>query len=419
MNKRLPVSVAILLAIIAATVCGYLAITNPRFLNDIRLMDTYFGADIPKRFLVLIDRNSTSADTYKHPLFPLLHVPVQIAHNAFHLDYPTAIAVVLAGNAALWTILTFLLCYHITHKVLDGFIYTMFALTTASSLFWLPTTETYAFGSTSILIPLVVAIMPSFSFNAIAHAIAFFVTSAITITNVIVAIVAQVAMIKWRGLIIASLSGAILLLSASLLQRSLFPNSQFFLNPNSTKRDFTKFAGSKPIVNYMNEFILSPLTPARIYYGMIPKHNARVDRLPRISTMRLGAKIPYRIISASPVVVHRTLYSLWIALLLSGVLSAILSRRDLPILPILLASVLGQFVLHAMYGYENETFIYSLHWTPLLVMISATNSRHKWRYVALAFAVVLTVGCITCNFKALSAMREVLMSVNLEALNSR
>ncbi|MDX2097558.1 MAG: hypothetical protein SFW36_07245, partial [Leptolyngbyaceae cyanobacterium bins.59] len=47
-----------------------------------------------------------------------------------------------------------------------------------------------------------------------------------------------------------------------------------------------------------------------------------------------------------------------------------------------------QFVLHALYG--EETFLYSLHFLPLLIGFAALSTLTNTRWIALTLAIVLT-----------------------------
>ena len=57
----------------------------------------------------------------------------------------------------------------------------------------------------------------------------------------------------------------------------------------------------------------------------------------------------------------------------------------------LLAALLGQWGLHQVYGGE-ETFLYALHWVPLLVLVAAAGTLTRWRPLALGLAAVVLVG---------------------------
>jgi hypothetical protein len=50
-------------------------------------------------------------------------------------------------------------------------------------------------------------------------------------------------------------------------------------------------------------------------------------------------------------------------------------------------TLLGQLVLHMVYG--NETFLYSLHVMPLLILVAAASTLTRARPVALALTALL------------------------------
>ena len=48
-----------------------------------------------------------------------------------------------------------------------------------------------------------------------------------------------------------------------------------------------------------------------------------------------------------------------------------------------------------MYG--NETFLYSLHWVPLLVVVAALGMQTRLRPIALALAAVAVIAMLVSN----------------------
>jgi hypothetical protein len=70
-----------------------------------------------------------------------------------------------------------------------------------------------------------------------------------------------------------------------------------------------------------------------------------------------------------------------------------------------LLTVLGQLILHLVYG--PETFIYAIHWFPLLVIIAGAGLNTRLRVPLLACILLLTLH----NFIANLAMHHAVMQV--------
>jgi len=88
---------------------------------------------------------------------------------------------------------------------------------------------------------------------------------------------------------------------------------------------------------------------------------------------------------------------LWSALLGLGVWAAWARRkRNAPLRRVLGLVLLGQLILHLLYG--EETFLYSLHWLPLLVILAAFSALTRLRPVALTLATALLVCAGVNNF---------------------
>ena len=87
---------------------------------------------------------------------------------------------------------------------------------------------------------------------------------------------------------------------------------------------------------------------------------------------------------------------MWAALLGLGMWSArTAARRHRALMRTLALTLLGQFALHQVYGAE-ETFLYSLHWLPLLIVVAACSTLTRARALALALAGALLV-CAAVN----------------------
>jgi hypothetical protein len=88
---------------------------------------------------------------------------------------------------------------------------------------------------------------------------------------------------------------------------------------------------------------------------------------------------------------------IWILLLLLGGWTAWHDYSLRKFKLVLALTIVGQLMLHLVYG--NETFLYSLHWLPLLGIIAAMASTSSHRRVVLAMVTVLIVMAGVNNFR--------------------
>lgn len=85
----------------------------------------------------------------------------------------------------------------------------------------------------------------------------------------------------------------------------------------------------------------------------------------------------------------------WAGLLALGVYGLVASPGFPAFRLVLALALAGQFVLHLFYGYE--TFVFSLHFLPLLVAITALGSKTRFRPFVLTLAVVFSFSAFFNN----------------------
>ncbi len=65
-------------------------------------------------------------------------------------------------------------------------------------------------------------------------------------------------------------------------------------------------------------------------------------------------------------------------------------------------TIVGQLSLHLLYG--EETFLYSLHWLPFLVLLAATGVHSTYRHYILATTIVLIIGVSINNYQQFTSV---------------
>jgi hypothetical protein len=68
---------------------------------------------------------------------------------------------------------------------------------------------------------------------------------------------------------------------------------------------------------------------------------------------------------------------------------------------VILAIVAGQYLLHMVYG--DETFLFSMNWMPLLIIVASFGLTLPYRKWIIALTIVTTIGTAYNNFHQFSA----------------
>jgi len=342
-------------------------------LHEYYFHDVYFNADLSQRYENLVVPGSNLFRIRLHPLYPLLAmswtrglVGLGLAPEAVVQGYVTLVGLV-------WIALFYGVLRGFGRSPLVAFGYTLLAATSAAALAWLPIAETYALGSITML----------FAFGLLARdqtrrvpdaawVLAVVLGVSVTLTNVMApALCTLVA----RGIRRAAFIGALAVgvtLGLSSLQQVFIPEAEHVV-ANADRNDFRE-----------KRFILHPLAggPTRVLSVLFAHGTAMPEttRIPHPWKDALTKANPDR--PVSPVilsvqhtavgagrVVGRLAVAGWLVLFGLGVLG-LLRARGLGWGRLAIGgTVVGQLVLHVLYG--EESFLYALHVTPLLVLVAS------------------------------------------------
>jgi hypothetical protein len=359
--------------------------------------DVFFNGDTPRIFANMTDRGSSYFRTAVHPLLPLVTwVPVTGLRTIAGLEPIQAVRLYLAAAAALWCALIFILLRRRECRRADAVLFTALASSSAAAVFWFAVPETYALSSSTILLALLfVAEAERRRFSMRWFVAVNVVTMSVTLTNWMAGILATLQFRTWRQ---AWRIGAVALAIVTVLtisQRLFFSG----VRPPLYKLDeeLTLFARPISVVG-MGEAATTFAVHAMVMPAAIVTENPGQPDWPQLRP-RHGAGGWVRSIG-------RLAAGVWIALLVLGT-GAFAWRRPLGRMDVVLAGTLaGQLVLHLIYG--TETFLYSLHWLPLLVLLAATSTLTRLRIAALALCTGLIVLSAINNAAELRAAAEYL-----------
>jgi hypothetical protein len=265
----------------------------------------------------------------------------------------------------------------------------------------LPIPETYALGSTTMLVALgTVALacrmsVPEWWYTAVSAA-----TLSTTITNWQAGLFATLAGLRWRRAVQVSFNalGVVVLLWA--VQSYAFPDSDFFLT--SILKETT--AGERPRTG----------GPLRVLSALV-LHSVAMPRIQEVPLDRpyMGDTTVALSVQSSPPgsggVLSIAAVVVWAALLGLGAMAALHDRTSWRFHVVLGALIVGQLVLHVLYGGESFTYVVNVL-PPLIVLASRTFVTRGW-VVARPLAALLVVLAAVNNLQhwrlALTALSSI------------
>ncbi|MBW4691355.1 MAG: hypothetical protein KME27_06260 [Lyngbya sp. HA4199-MV5] len=352
-------------------------------LTDFYAQDTWFGGDIPTVFDNITSLKSDFGRNNKHPLLPILVFPFVFGiSKLLHLEPITAVRLLLALTASLWVASLYTLFRLISCPRLDATLFSLLGGVSAAAMFWFVVPDSFPFASVTILLALIfVALTQHRKFSPAWYVAISALTLSITITNWMVGLLMTIVNFRWKkALQITSLTLCVVT-GIWMVQRVVFPSSGFPFQPKT-------FIGEKKFISGPSaESILSALS-SFVYQTMIMPAVQLRDSL-----LRPGWTTPYvnTLAPGSGGFWGTLAVVAWTGLLILG-LWGYFSTKHYPKLRLVLGfSIVGQLLIHSVYG-TGETFLYSLHFAPLLLALAAFASLTRLRLVGLALACVLIVG---------------------------
>jgi hypothetical protein len=163
------------------------------------------------------------------------------------------------------------------------------------------------------------------------------------------------------------------------VQKAAFPSAQFFLDVR-TEAKYTFMPKSAGLSYVLSSFVFHVMAMPAIGETNLDTRDPEV--WPTIMVTQMSPPGSGSLWGAVAVVLWGVLLGLGVwALFTAG------SHRRLRL--VLGLSLLGQFALHAVYG--DETFLYAMHFGPLLVVVAAFSTLTRMRTFGLALAGTLAI----------------------------
>lgn len=338
--------------------------------------DTWFESDQERVYANMTRSNSNHDRSKVHPLFSLASlVAVKALEKAGGFTALQAVHVVLVSVVFLWTLAFFGVLRLLGCPRLDAALFTGVALASAASLFWFTVPETYSFGSLSILLALLVAGLSEHrALGEGWYLLTSAATLSMTVTNWMVGVVAVFNRFDWRKAVGISVYAFALVAALWVLQKHFVPSARFMNFAEEPDFVFAE-AGGNPLQKMQAFFSHSMVMPS-IGFGTNTKPPWMILSVQR-STLWSGGAL------------SMTAAGLWLGLLSLGLWGLCKSSTQRPLRRVIGLSLLGQLALHLVYG--EETFLYSAHYLPLLVLVAACGALTRARPLVLCLAGTLAV----------------------------
>ena len=347
----------------------------------------WFEADVPRHFSNMTDRSSFHNRNKVHPLSSLAtYTPVFALRLLFGSSPATAARLVIAGAAGLWISLLYTLFRVLDHPRLDALAFTVLAASSASSIFWLPVPETYLFGSVTILLTLLVAALAERrALSAVPYVLASAASLSFTVTNWMFGLLLAGTVHSWRKALRISLMALVLVASLWPVQKLVFRSSGLFLDIRGETK-FLALEGWSGALSSLRAATVHSMVMPEISQIEKPEHPGRL--VLSIQESEAGSRRPFGAIAAG----------LWLALLGIGLWELFRQKSHRAFRWVLGLGLCGQLTLHTLYG--DETFLYALHYGPLLVILASLAARGPLRHWALLVSASLILFAVLNNLSA-------------------
>jgi hypothetical protein len=346
--------------------------------------DVWFESDQPRIVADMSDRRSDHYRSEVHPLFSLLTAPVvYVLATTLRISHVQAIRLVVAVTAAMWAVTLFSLLRLLGLRRLTAVWFAVMGTTTSAAVWWFAVPETFALGAVGIMLALIVITLSSSRTvpAAVYTAVSAF-TLSVTVTNWMAGIVMAAVALPTRRAIQTSVKALGLVIAAWTFQKVFFRSVRFFLRSTHELKYVEPLSAYRLWQVIRAFFVHSVLAPQYVIVEAGPYRSIPLKLVTQFSPMASDA---WALVGGSA----------WLGLLAIGAVAMVTMREHARIRLSLAIILGGQFALHLVYG--NETFLYSLHWVPLLVVVAALGTRTRARPITLGLAILATMAMVMTN----------------------
>lgn len=340
--------------------------------------DTWFDGDTTRIYALATERFSSEHDrTGLHPLFSMIvYSTTQLFSSVTGLAPPKALRLFDASVAAMWLGGLFVVLRMIGCRLFDALVFALLGCVSAASFFWHTVPETWALGSLSILLSIaLIAAAQHLKLGLTWYLGASVFSLGITITNWMAGLAVSWVRLPWRRFLLVTVTTLGLVTIGWLLAKWVFPGTEAPSVLNSLK----------------SSWILAPESGGPIHISkVLLLHSLVMPEFWIRPVFGQSGGVMFSVQGASPgsaSVFGYLAVWLWGAMLILGLWGFVKSRLSREIRLVLGMILVGQLVLHLLFG--KETFLFSLHILPLLILWGATVSLTSLRTLALVLCIML------------------------------
>lgn len=404
---------AVILAIIIAAI-SYSAgqFTHPAQCGN----DLWFDGDCNRHFSYMTDWYGDHSRTLRHPFYvPIIFTSVAIIRLLIP-DSTIAVQIFMASVAAIWLVVLFSLLRVMGCQRLDAILLSLLASCSAAALFWFSVPESWGLGSLTILVSfLVVAIAQRVPLSPLWYILVSAATLGITVTNWVVGIGATLCQYPWKRSAQITLAAFLLVMLPWAIDKSIkyhLNSAAFVASPSIEATEYLLSHDSGGPLMVAQSFLFSTIVLPAIRLSYSATNPSGIDLRPVAGCMSQGSW-PLLMTQSSPVgsgSLWGWLATLcWIALFSLGVWSCFSTKTLLKLRILLAITFFTQLGLHILFGYE--TFLYSLHFLPLLILILAfstlTSARPLVRLLTVALIITASINNVTQFQQAVSFLQGI------------
>ena len=336
--------------------------------------DAWFNADLgPLTSELLTIREGDKGRSTLHPMFPLVAGPIMHAMVlGAHISPALALYWFIGGVFSLWPALLYACLRRVGLPMPDAAVFACLGLASAGATFFLAVPLYYGLGSITLMLAFWLVMAARHSSVPDRYMIAASALSiSMTVTSWMFGWIATLLRYPFRRAIQTAVNGFAAMTFLWIIGHLYVPGSRF-IGPTLFEKQFiylptvhrvlgvlASFGGYSIVAPKAGPFVNVAGTPGRTFQDVLPALDA--------SLLLLVA---------------------WLVLLGVGAWS--LYRSGDRFLARLLGCWLGaQLLLHIVYG--EETFLYSLHWIPSLILVASCACRRRMRVPILIAAACLAL----------------------------
>jgi hypothetical protein len=381
------IAIAVLLSIATLVAAWFLTgIQNHiPLLIDPKADDVWFEGDPARVFSNMTDRGGAHYRSNVHPLFSLIALTyTYICSSLLHLSKLEIVRVSIASAAAIWITLLYALLRILGCRKPDSALLSLVGATSAAAVFWTAIPETYLLGSVTVIAVLITsafaerrAVPPWLDVAMAAGALA------ITVTNWMVALASLATRHRLKPAIQLASNSFVAVVLLMGIQKYVVPSSVFLFDLHGEGKAIVR---PEPLATLkvfflhtmvLPDFRLTPQAGSSLWPQLTIQH-ANNWQLSHWGPLALAA---------------------WLTLLVAGAWTYATMKALRRFRLTVVIALTGQFALHLVYG--SETFLYSLDWLPLLIVIAALPSQTRLRPLVLSAASIFVISAIQHNYAAL------------------